>query len=80
MTLALPCLALPAVQNPLLWALFIAIIVSCSGLRQFLDPDSPNFKLEVGWITNVLKIISGTTGGALWAVWSTEGRAAPEQA
>jgi len=52
-------------QNPMMWSLFVAIIISCSGLRKFLDPESPDFYLEVGWITSLLRWIAGTTGRCL---------------
>mmetsp|Transcript_10038 Transcript_10038/g.27425 ORF Transcript_10038/g.27425 Transcript_10038/m.27425 type:complete len:888 (+) Transcript_10038:208-2871(+) len=54
-------LAFVILKNPMLWSIFVALVVSCSGLRQFLDPDSPQFRLEVGWITELLRLIAGTT-------------------
>lgn len=46
--------------NHLLWFLAMALIVSMSGLRSYLDPDSPAFILPLGFIEGMLRWLGGT--------------------
>ncbi|GIM01013.1 hypothetical protein Vretimale_5882 [Volvox reticuliferus] len=41
-------------KNPLLWSLLLALITNLSGLRKFLDPDSPSFVQELEFIPGFL--------------------------
>ncbi|KXZ51031.1 hypothetical protein GPECTOR_14g270 [Gonium pectorale] len=41
-------------KNPLLWSLLVALLVNLSGLRRFLDPESPAFVAELGFIAGLL--------------------------
>ncbi|GIL84766.1 hypothetical protein Vretifemale_13214, partial [Volvox reticuliferus] len=46
-------------RNPMIWTMFIAMAVSVSGLRVFLDPASPRYRPEVGWVAGSLSWING---------------------
>ncbi|EFJ50157.1 hypothetical protein VOLCADRAFT_88990 [Volvox carteri f. nagariensis] len=46
-------------RNPMIWTMFVAMTVSVSGLRVFLDPASPRYRPEVGWIAGSLSWING---------------------
>ncbi|GIL68805.1 hypothetical protein Vafri_22044 [Volvox africanus] len=46
-------------RNPMIWTMFIAMTVSVSGLRVFLDPASPRYRPEVGWVAGSLSWING---------------------
>ncbi|GLC36619.1 hypothetical protein PLESTB_000252500 [Pleodorina starrii] len=46
-------------RNPMIWTMFIAMLVSVSGLRVFLDPASPRYRPEVGWVAGSLSWING---------------------
>lgn len=48
-------------QNHLLWFNLLAVIISLSGLRRFLDPASPAFQPAVGWVSGVLDWFSRCT-------------------
>ncbi|GLI64877.1 hypothetical protein VaNZ11_008264 [Volvox africanus] len=41
-------------KNPLLWSLLLALITNLSGLRKFLDPDSPSFVQALEFIPGLL--------------------------
>jgi predicted permease len=41
-------------QSPLMWLNFIAIAISLSGLRRYLDPDSPAALPALGFIDGLL--------------------------
>ena len=48
-------------QNPMLWSLVLALVISVSGLRRFLDPASPAYIDGLGWIVLTLQQIAGIT-------------------
>ncbi|KAG2494243.1 hypothetical protein HYH03_007598 [Edaphochlamys debaryana] len=41
-------------KNPLLWSLLASLATNLSGLRKFLDPDSPSFVIELGFVPELL--------------------------
>ncbi|GLC33115.1 hypothetical protein PLESTM_000026000 [Pleodorina starrii] len=43
-----------AAKNPLLWSLLLSLVTNLSGLRSFLDPDSPSFVPELGFVPELL--------------------------
>ncbi len=45
-------------QNPMLLSLLVALVISLSGLRIFLDPKSADYVVWVGWIALVLGAVS----------------------
>lgn len=46
----------------MLWTLFLALIISLSGLRKWLDPTEATYVLEIGWLVNSLIMLTNTTG------------------
>ncbi|KXZ45527.1 hypothetical protein GPECTOR_53g113 [Gonium pectorale] len=46
-------------KNPMIWTMFLAMAVSVSGLRVFLDPASPRYRPEVGWVAGMLGWVNG---------------------
>ncbi len=47
----------------MMWSLLLALVVSLSGLRLFLDPRSSDYVQEMGWLTETLALLKSTTGG-----------------
>lgn len=59
-------------QNPLLWSLAIALLISISRLGRLLNPASPHFVSGLGWIAGALQWLSNIcVPGSLFAngVW-----------
>lgn len=56
-----PFFSLMLHQNPMLWSLVLALVISVSGLRRFLDPASPAYIDGLGWIVLTLQQIAGIT-------------------
>lgn len=48
-------------RNPMLWTIILAVIISASGLRRYLDVASPHYVLEIGWLINALTMITNCT-------------------
>ncbi|KAL6750450.1 hypothetical protein V8C86DRAFT_3031017 [Haematococcus lacustris] len=48
------------VANPMVWSQLLALLVSCSGLRRWLDPGSPDYQLAMGWLTAALTLMANT--------------------
>lgn len=49
----------PPPQNPMIWTMFLALAISVSGLRVWLDPASASFLPELGWIAGSLAWVNG---------------------
>eukprot|EP00198_Chlamydomonas_reinhardtii_P002275 XP_001691611.1 predicted protein [Chlamydomonas reinhardtii] len=47
-------------KNPLLWSLLVSLIANLSGLRRFLDPESPAYVEGLGFIAELLHWFAGT--------------------
>jgi len=47
-------------RNPMLWTLLLAVAISASGLRRWLDPASPQYVLELGWLISSLLMLTNT--------------------
>ena len=45
-------LILIILENPMLWSIFVALLISVSGLRVFLDSTSGSYIEGLGWIQN----------------------------
>ena len=43
-------LILIILENPMLWSIFVALLISVSGLRVFLDSTSGSYIEALGWI------------------------------
>lgn len=50
-------------NNPILWCLALAMVISVSGLRRWLDPASPSYVVYVGWVYKPLQMLGSTAGG-----------------
>eukprot|EP00198_Chlamydomonas_reinhardtii_P002454 XP_001691790.1 predicted protein [Chlamydomonas reinhardtii] len=46
-------------KNPMIWTMFLALAISVSGLRVWLDPASASFLPELGWIAGSLAWVNG---------------------
>ena len=47
-------------QNPFIWTNLIAIAISTSGLRQWLDPDLPSSIPALAWVEGSLRWLAAT--------------------
>jgi len=45
----------------MLWSILLALAISASGLRVFLDPACPQYIQGLGWIRDTLRLMANIT-------------------